>query len=476
MQSTLATANQALQKGEAVAAMAGYVSALLKMPEIGETIAGNIARTKQRYLNSRSSVDRPLKAVVCGWELAHNAAGRVHTIAEIYREITNDVQIIGSIFPRWGREVWTPIRDSLVPVHSFVVELPDRFIEQAMTLVAAHPADVVHLIKPRAPNIFFGIFYKLFWGSKVIVDIDEEELVFVKGDTPLTVAEYLKEYSELPPLDLLTDNHWTRISVGLAREFDAITVSNTALQGRYGGTVIGHARDPRILKPSPELRQKSRAALGVQPHQKVVLFSGTPRPHKGLLEVAQAIKAGKRDDIIFMVAGSFGEKHMALKDKLEAVTGVNYLFLENQPFSALANTLAVADCCVFLQDTSHPRSTYQIPAKLSDALAMKVPVIVSETKALEGPIAAGAVIPTTASNLHYTLATVLQSSNPEQIDIGRRYFDEHLSLFPSAEKMQIVISSRHSCSMEGLRQLIASLADKSGPINLLSTFISSNLN
>lgn len=475
MHSALATANQAFQKGKTAAAMAGYVSALLKMPELGETITGNIARTKQRYLKSQSA-DKPLKAIVCGWELAHNAAGRAHTLAEVYLELTSDVQIIGSIFPRWGRDVWEPIRNISTSIDSFVVEQPDRFIEQAMTLVAAHPADVVHLTKPRAPNIFFGIFYKLFWGAKVIVDVDEEELVFVKAETPLTVAEYLKDYSELPPLDQLTDNHWTRIAVGLAREFDAITVSNAVLQRRYGGTVIGHARDPRVLKPSPELRQKSRAALGIQPHQKVVLFSGTPRPHKGLLEVAQAIKALKSDDIIFVVAGSFGEKHMALKDKLEAVTGVNYLFLENQPFSALANTLAVADCCVFLQDTSHPSSTYQIPAKLGDALAMKVPVIVSETKALEEPIAAGAVIPTTASNLHYTLATVLQSSNPEQIDIGRRYFDEHLSLFPSAERMQIVISSRRSCSLEGLRQLMGSLADKSGPINLLCTFISSNLN
>lgn len=438
MQSILATANQAFQKGETAAAMAGYVSALLKMPELGKTIAANMARTKKHYLNTRSA-DKPLKAVVCGWELAHNAAGRAHTLAEIYREITSDVQIIGSIFPRWGRDVWEPIRNTEIPIHSFIVEQPDQFIEQAMALVAAYPANVVHLSKPRAPNIFFGIFYKLLWGAKVIIDIDEEELVFVKADTPLTVDEYLKDYPELPPLDLLTDNHWTRIAVGLAGEFDAITVSNAALQRRYGGTVIGHARDPRVLKPSPELRQKNRAALGIQPHQKVVLFSGTPRPHKGLLEVAQAIKALKRDDIIFIVAGSFGEKHMAFKDKLEAVTGVNYLFLENQPMSALASTLAVADCCVLLQDTNHPSSKYQIPAKLSDALAMRVPVITSVTDALSDVISACAVIVAEESSLEFKINETIDEMSERLLDAGSCYFNENICILTNSVKLHELV-------------------------------------
>lgn len=436
MPSTLATANQAFQKGETAVAMAGYVSALLKMPELGETIAGNIARTKQRYLNSRS-VDKPLKAIVCGWELAHNAAGRAHTLAEIYREITPDVEIVGSIFPRWGREVWEPIRDTSIPIHAFVVE-SDSFIEQALTLVAAHPADVVHLSKPRAPNIFFGIFYKLFWGAKVIVDIDDEELAFVKAETPLNLSEYLKDYPTLPSLDQLTDVHWTRIAVGLVNEFDAITVSNSALQRRYGGVVIGHARDPNIFKPSPELRQKSRQALGIQAHQKVVLFSGTPRPHKGLLEVAKAIQSLNREDVLFVIAGSFGERFLQFKARLQAVTGVNYLFLENKPISALPSTLAIADCCVLLQDTNHPASNYQIPAKLSDALAMRLPVLVSSTGALEDPIASGAVVATTLDNLTLHLATTLDRPSREQVDNGGDYFLKHLCLEANASKLRSI--------------------------------------
>lgn len=456
MQSTLATANQAFQKGETAAAMTGYVNALLKMPELGKTIAGNIARTRQQYLNSRNTAE-PKKVVVCGWELAHNAAGRAHTLAEIYREITSDVEIVGSIFPRWGREVWEPIRETTIPIHAFVVE-PDLFIEQALALVASYPADIVHLSKPRAPNMFYGIFYKLLWGAKVIVDIDDEELAFVKAETPLSLSEYLQEYPTLPPVDQITEAHWTRIAVGLAQEFDAVTVSNSALQRRYGGAVIGHARDPKILKPSPELRQKSRQALGIQSHQKVVLFSGTPRPHKGLLEVAQAIQALRRDDIIFVIAGSFGERHLQFKAELQAVTGVKYIFLQNQPIAVLPSTLAIADCCVFLQDANHPASSYQIPAKLSDALAMRVPVLVSSTKALEDPIASGSIVATTLNTLAVQLATTLDHPSREQVDNAVQYFLNHLCLEANASKLRNVdIRANEKQLSKRLRKILTAI-------------------
>lgn len=442
MQSTLATANQAFQKGETSAAMVGYVNALLNMPELGKAIFGNISRTREQYLKSRNKGE-PLKVVVCGWELAHNAAGRAHTLAEIYREITSDVEIVGSIFPRWGTEVWEPIRETSIPIHTFVVE-PDCFIEQALTLVAAHPADVVHLSKPRAPNIFFGIFYKLMWGAKVIVDIDDEELAFVKAESPLNISDYLQVYETLPPFEQLADAHWTRIGVGLVDEFDAITVSNTALQRRYGGVLIGHARDQKNLKSSQALRQSSREALDILPGQKVVLFSGTPRSHKGLLEVAKAIQSLNRDDILFVIAGSFVERHLHFKAELEGVTGINYLFLENQPISALSSTLAIADCCVLLQDTSSTISKYQIPAKLSDALAMRVPVLVSSTEALEDPIASGAVVATTLKNLAVHLATNLDCPSQEQTDKGWHYFVKHLSFEANASKLRRVAECAHN--------------------------------
>lgn len=455
---SLSMANKAYMVGEDVEAMSGYIKAMFQLPDIAETIFANVLRTRKRYKKNRNS-QVPLKVVVCGWELAHNAAGRTVTLFQIYNEISSDVKIIGSIFPLWGTELWEPIREMSIPVHTFVVEA-DRFIEQALTLVAEHPADVVHLSKPRAPNLLFGIFYKLLWGARVILDIDDEELAFVNAEEPVNITEYLREYTTLPPLNQLTDAHWTRIAVGLVDEFDGITVSNLALQKRYGGIVIGHARDPRMLKPCNELRQMSRQELGIKPHQKVVLFSGTPRPHKGLLEVAQAIQSLRRDDIVFVIVGSFGKNNLKLKLKLEAIKKVNIIFLENQPVTKLHKTLAIADCCVLLQNINSLASRYQIPAKLSDALAMKVPVLSSRTEALEDVIESGAVLMTSSDQLASDLSEVLCSKNEQIVNYGYQYFIDNLTTNTNAIKMQKIISAPYKkASSDGLRKILSNVLE-----------------
>jgi len=464
-QGLISEANKAFRAGQLSAAMAGYVNALLQMPKLGTTIAANIALVRQKYLVRRTFGDLP-QVIVCGWDLGHNAAGRANTLAEIYREFT-DVAIVGSIFARSSSEIWEPMRDSSVPIYSFAVR-PDSFFAQALAMVAGHPADLVHLSKPRAPNILFGIFYKLLWGAQVILDIDDEELTFVNAGSSLTVSEFLKHQQTLPLLDQINHKEWTRLAVVMAREFDAITVSNIALQQRYGGDIIGHARDPHILNPSTLLRTTSREKYGIHPTQKVVLFSGTPRRHKGLLEVAKAIQSLKRKDILYVIAGSFTD-HL-FKATLQGMTGVNYLFLENQPLSLLPRVLAIADCCVLLQDTNHPITAFQIPAKLSDALAMRVPVICSATPALEHVISAGAVIITTAENLAIQLAQTLDSNNIALIDAGQSYFNENFTLAANALRLRKILSTTPNNSLStNLNQLMNGIAVSESIKNALHT-------
>lgn len=471
-QSFLAVANQAFREGRCTAAMVGNVKAMQHMPELGQTISFNLALTRQKYLASRCDAKK-LKVVVCCWELAHNPAGRAHTLAEIYQDFA-EVEIVGSLFPCWGSEIWEPLRGTTIPLASFLVDVPNRFVDQALALVASHPADVVHLSKPRAPNILFGILYKLLWGARVILDIDEEELVFVKAKSALTLGEYLQHYDTLPTLDQLTKSDWTRLAVGLSQEFDAITVSNAAVQQRYGGNIIGHARDPRKLTPSSELRQAGRHLLGIRPEQKVILFSGTPRPHKGLLEVAHAIQSLRRKDILFVIAGSFDENYREFKAQLQNVTGVKYLFSENQPLEDLARTLAIADCCVLLQDPTHPYATFQIPAKLSDALAMRIPVITSTTPALGDPIAAGAVIASSTENLATQLASTLDQPNAAQIDAGQRYFTEHLTLAANAARLQRLLEITTSTLSPALRQFLTQLSVHSPILDALHALAEPN--
>jgi hypothetical protein len=58
-------------------------------------------------------------------------------------------------------------------VHTFVAEHEPRYVEQAFELVLQHPADLVHLSKPRLPA--------------VVVDIDDEELCNACEREPITL-------------------------------------------------------------------------------------------------------------------------------------------------------------------------------------------------------------------------------------------------------------------------------------------------
>lgn len=438
----LSQGNEALRKGDYAQAIAHYAQVIRQHPEMAKSISANVKLARQKYRASRQVIEKPSVAV-CAWELAHNAAGRAYTLATIYETFAH-VEIIGSLFPSFGREIWEPIRDTPIAKHSFIVEDESKFLEQAIQLVATHPYDIVHLSKPRAPNIFFGILYKLFWDAKVLMDIDDEELAFVREEAPISIDDYIKQHGKLPELKNLAGKEWTRLAVGLAKEFDGVTVCNTALQQRYGVEIIRHARDEKLFKPSPELKRKSRDKYGIPQDKKVVLFFGTPREHKGLVETAQAIAGLNRADVIFCIVGTF--KDEKLKQRLMAVEGCNFVFLPNQPITDAPEILSIADCCVLLQDTKSTAAQYQTPAKLSDALAMGIPVLASITPALEEYVQLGAIQKTSIQELKQNIAQVLKpiTQEADKESNGRSTFIKLLSITACAKSLKHSLSQLSS--------------------------------
>lgn len=437
--SLIAQGNNALRDKEYDRAIRFYIQALQATPVLAKIINGNIELARQRYQKARQSQSRQ-RVGVCGWELAHNAAGRVYTLAKLY-ETFADVEIIGSIFPTHGREVWEPIRNTTIPCHTFVVDDQSRFIEQAIELVAANPYDIVHLSKPRAPNIFFGILYKQIWDAKVLVDIDDEELAFVGAETPISIDEYIKQYDKLPEIKDLGGKDWTRIAVGLAREFDGITVSNPALQQRYGGEIIRHARDNKQTLPSADLKNKSRKKYGIPDEKKVVLFFGTPREHKGLEQIADAIASLKGNELIFVIVGDFLDT--ALKSRLQAKKDVEYIFIGDQPFDAVSEITAMGDYCILHQNIDTYISRFQIPAKLTDAMASGLTVIASNCPPFADIIAVGAVVPSNR-NLSKTIQKVINGEiNLSNIqNAATRFYLEEMTISVNGKRLEKILKSQ----------------------------------
>lgn len=376
------------------------------------------------------------KVVVCGWDLSHNAAGRAVTLIELYeRAGAAEVSLVGCIFPKRSSELWAPLQG--MPLQCDVIQVTNisRFFQEAEALVQRNPADIVHLSKPRLPNIVIGLLYKYLWGAKVVVDIDDEELSFVGAEQPFTGALADDEC----PGDL-SGKLATQLSVGLAPYFDGITVSNPALQAVYGGEIIPHARDEKRYAPSLKRRIMNRELFGIPLDCKVVLFSGTPRKHKGIMDVALSLQALGRSDVLFVIVGDFPSSDP--KEELKAVRGINLKFIPGQPYWHTPDVVSIADCVVLFQDVSSLSARYQTPAKLTDALAMGIRILAQITPALEDLYEAGGFIDVTRDNLTEKLAEALDKPVDSERSDARTLFLDRLS--------SAVVSTRLKAYVDGL--------------------------
>lgn len=409
----LAQANHAMRQHDYPKAIRLYAEVLVRHPALGRFLQANLHYAAKAYRADRMQVEKPTVGV-CSWSLGHNPAGRAYALATIYQGMA-DVEIVGSLLPKFGTDIWPPLQNCPLPVHSFVIQDESEFLQQAILFVAKHPYDLVHLSKPRAPNIFFGMLYKILWGATVIMDVDDEELAFVQADTPLSLDAYLEQHGSLPKMHDLSGNLWTRLAVGLVNQFDGVTVCNKALQKRYGGSIIRHARSPELFSPSAERRSQARAKLGIGLDKTVIIFAGTPRAHKGLEETAEAIVQQQCDDLVFMIVGSFPKRLEGLQQKIASMPGLETLMLPDQDFYQLPDILAAGDISVMLQDPDSLAARYQTPAKLTDALAMGLTVLATSTPGLADLGTRGAFIPVPPGQLSQVLRDTLTQRRQQHL-------------------------------------------------------------
>ncbi|MCC5898755.1 MAG: glycosyltransferase [Phormidium sp. BM_Day4_Bin.17] len=160
---------------------------------------------------------------VCSCDVSQNGREQAYTLAQLYGSWA-EVEFISCWFSQAEGQVSPANQETEIPCHTIQVEDEERFLEQALGLVLAHPYEVVHLSKPQMPNVILGLLYKLLWDARVIVDIEDEELSFIEAEAAVNCRD-------LPPLKNLDSQKWTEITASLAREFDQIRELNRAEAG-----------------------------------------------------------------------------------------------------------------------------------------------------------------------------------------------------------------------------------------------------
>jgi len=445
--SALTLGNEAARDGKPDIARQHYAKALLEQPALAEVVFGNLLRLHRYSADSRDS--DPI--VVAGYELGHNAAGRAAVLAELYSKAGREVLLLGPVVAPYC-DLWAPIRQSPLRRRLCALQSFSEVLTGLIPLVASQPASVVHLSKARGPNLLTGALYKLFWSSTVLIDVDDEELGFVGAAGPMSLHEWLVLPEAQRSIDGIIGREWTRLAVGLLNDFDGVTVANTALQQRYRGSLIHHARDESQWNPSVERRARARAHWGIPSDARIALFFGTPRSHKGLLETARALASipGKRWQLL--VVGDFED--LRFQRELQSIGEGLVRCLPGQPFAEIPEILSLADVCILLQQGDGQAAQLQTPAKLTDALAMRVPVLATETHGLRDFINAKAIVPTTVAGLPQDLLTLWDqpdSTNRRMalIDRGRQIFEQELSYRVNAERLQTAMYVARQSAISG---------------------------
>ncbi len=293
-----------------------------------------------------------MKITILSHNLSSNAVMRAHRLAVAARHFA-EVKLIG---PVELKGLW-PALPSAPWIKSVVEKRFPRFFASFVELVEVAEGDVMIAVKPHLAS--FGV--ALVSGEKkqipVILDVDDLDISFFPrsqwASNPATLD--LHRHGSPVYLSLLTR---------AAPVAAAVTVASTALQQRFGGTLVPHGCLTELFDPSAVNVEEARKEFGFT--GPTVLFAGTPRLHKGLKHLAKAVRKNAGVTLAVLCRrGDLAESEWT-QYPLQRVPMM--------PYQRLPRLLAAADIVAIPQlDTEAGR--HQMPMKVYDCMAMGKPII-----------------------------------------------------------------------------------------------------
>lgn len=292
--------------------------------------------------------------------MSENAAGRADLLARLLRPL-GDVEVVG---PRHGISVWAPVAGDGVSYRSLPGRRMPAFALSLPQLARMADGDLLYASKPRLGSAGVGFLARAMSGRPLLLDVDDWETgFFLRGGVWGTVGRALNlgNPKGLP---------WTWLMERLAPLAQGLTVASRFLQDRFGGVLLPHVRDTEAWRPEVADPGPARRRLGIG-GERVVMFLGTPRAHKGIEDLGAAMRLLERADVVLAVVGAEPESPL-MRRLIEECPRVR--LAGPVPFREVPGFLAAADVVAIPQrDTSDTRG--QVPAKLFDAMAMGRPVV-----------------------------------------------------------------------------------------------------
>lgn len=305
-----------------------------------------------------------MKITILCPNVSSNALGRAHLLYLMLRE-EYEVEIVG---PAADGEIWEPLRND---------ESINIRIVRSRRILKNISGDIIYASKPLLGSFGIGLLGKFKYKKKLILDIDDWQLGFVLDEyRKLTlfpkIARILKDIFRFYWINSIVNNYICEKLVSFA---DKITVSNKFLLEKFGGELVRHTRDPEIIDPEKFDRNFLRNKFGIGKSDKVIIFPGTRRSHKGLENLIGAVSSINDKNLKLHIMGSSGDNYSDKIDKLgRSILGERFRGIGIVPFHQISEYLSVSDLVVIPQKRGFS-SIGQFPVKLFDAMSMGKPIL-----------------------------------------------------------------------------------------------------
>jgi glycosyltransferase involved in cell wall biosynthesis len=295
-----------------------------------------------------------MKITILSHNLSSNAAMRAHRLA-LAAQTFAEVKLLGPVerrglWPALGNASW---------IHTVPEERFPKFFSSFQQLLEKADGDVLLAAKPHLASFGAALVAGEFRSIPVILDHDDLDVGFVPRSSwsqDPNLADPSRPASAVY-LSLLTR------ATALAA---AVTVSSSALQQRFGGTVIPHGAQTDLFDPAKVDGVAAKQALGL--NGAIVLFAGTARQHKGILPLAEAVRSIKGAQLVVTCRPKDLNEPLWSDYPLVRIPFV--------PYEQLPNLLAAADL-IAIPQLDIEASWYQMPMKVYDAMAMAKPIVAS---------------------------------------------------------------------------------------------------
>jgi len=343
-----------------------------------------------------------MKISILSPDLSHNCLGRAYMLAKILQKHYK-VEIIGPIF---GDGIWEPVaNDKSLTYKSVKFSGGFKPYWQIRRLIKMVNGDVIYASKPLLTSFGIGLLKKIFEKKPLILDIDDWQMGFMND--AYSKLSFIRRFKYLVGSTLFfyrVSSYWNNLFFEKLIKFaDEITVSNHFLQKKFSGKIIWHARDSMLFNPDKFDKNLVREKYGIKHDKKIVMFFGTPRPHKGIDDLIKAISLINDPNVVLVIVGIDYNDPYCLKIIKIAKKNLGkerFIDFGFQLFEKVPDFLAMADVVVIPQKKNFA-TVGQIPAKIFDAMAMAKPIIATNVSDLP--------------EILNSCGWIVESENPEQL-------------------------------------------------------------